>query len=167
MKYSSFYSVEKILEEIVERCLENKALKKLLYYTDKNALYLPELTFEQSHSLIGTCIKTVPQIDIEPDAKPYLIISLDNFIPVEGAPGFRDISLSVDILCPYQYWNLNDFKLRPYTIAGEIDSMISNFKLGDNGVADFIGAKQLVLNEHIGGCTLQFFIQSFYDRKSI
>jgi hypothetical protein len=53
---------------------------------------------------------------------------------------FRNISLSFDILCNYSDWKLDNFKLRPYSIAGEIDGMINQLTLA-NGIADFVGAK--------------------------
>lgn len=162
-KWSSFQAVPKTLETVTGLCLSNEKLKKLLYYSDKHALGMPNLTPEQSLSLLGKQIRIVPKLEVEPDAKPYIIISLDNFVPMPSQTTFKTVTLSIDILCAYDYWLLDDFVLRPYAIAGELDGMINNSTLVNKGVADFVGAKQLVLNEYLGGCSLYYKIETFYD----
>ena len=162
-KWSSFMSVEKTLESVVGLCLTNERLKRLLFYTDKHALSLPILTQEQTFSLLGTSILTVPKLQVDPDTKPYIIITLDNFVPNPGQTTFRQITLSIDILCSYQHWSLTDFKLRPYSIAGELDGMINNSFITGAGLADFMGAKQLVLNNYLGGCTIYYNLETFFD----
>lgn len=108
----------------------------------------------------------VPKLEVEPDAKPYVIISLDNFVPQEGQTTFRSVQLSFDIVAPFEFWPLEDFRLRPYSIAGEIDAMVnhSNFF---NGIANFIGAKQLILNDYMGGLTLYYKIEVYGDDKKL
>jgi hypothetical protein len=162
--WSSFQIVPKMLETIVGLCMNNERLKRLLYYSDPHALSLPRLNKEQTASLIGTAIKIVPKLEIDPDVKPYIIISLDQFIPIPGQTTFRQVTLSIDILCAYKDWTLIDFGLRPYAIAGELDGMLNNSSVSLNGgVADFTGAKQLVLNEYLGGCTLYYNIETLLD----
>lgn len=144
----------------------NERLKRLLYYTDSKALSLPKLTQQQAYGLLNSQIKIVPVVNLEPDAKPYVVISLDNFIPQEGQTTFRTLQMSFDIACRFEDWPLEDFKLRPYSIAGEIDAMInrSNFF---NGIANFIGAKQLILNDYVGGITLYYQIEALGDDKQL
>jgi hypothetical protein len=161
--WSSFLSVEKTLEEVVGLIMHNDRLLRLLYYTDKHALKLPQLTQQQAMSMLGEQIKIVPKIVVDPDTKPYIIISLDNFVPNPGQTTFRQITLSIDVFCAYDHWVLEDFKLRPYTIAGELDGMINNSFITGAGLADFMGAKQLVLNEHLGGCSLYYNLETFFD----
>jgi len=138
---SSFVSVEKTLAEIVKRLISNEKLKRLLYYTDKHALGLPKLTQEQTMKLIGEQIRIVPKITAEKDEKPYIIVQLEQFTPLADTTTFREIKLSIDIFCLYDHWILDNFKLRPYAIAGEIDGMLNNSSVNGNQVADFIGAK--------------------------
>lgn len=159
---SSFMSVEKILEQIVQRMLVNERLKRLLYYTDKHALKLPKLTQEQSHSLINTSILIVPQLKIDPDAKPYVIISLSDFTPMPGQTTFKNITLTFDIFCNFDHWVLENFKLRPHAIAGEIDGMI-NSSFINTGVAKLNGARQLFLNEWLGGISVDYNVETYLD----
>ncbi len=159
--YPSFQIVEKTLEKVTNMCLVNDRLKRLLYYTDKHCLALPKLNQEQSLSLIGTNILIVPKLKVDPDTKPYIIFSLDDFVPEPGQTTFRSVLLSIDILCDYNHWTLDDFKLRPYCIAGELDSMI--YKSFCSGIGRFVGARQLVLNEHLGGCTVIYSLETMLE----
>lgn len=165
-RYSTFASVEKYLQDIVAVLMRNERLKRLLYYTDSKALALPKLTQKQAYELLNHQIKMVPRLEVEPDAKPYVIVSLDNFIPQEGQTTFRSVQLSFDIVAPFEFWPLEDFRLRPYSIAGEIDAMVnhSNFF---NGIANFIRAKQLILNDYMGGLTLYYQIEVYGDDKKL
>lgn len=164
--FATFISVEKTIAEVVSLCMQNARLKRLLYYTDKHALSLPALNQEQSYSLLGEQIKTVPKLKVDPDVKPYVMISMDNFVPAPNQTDFRSATLEIDILCSYDHWQLDDFKLRPYAIAGEIDGMVNNTSL-DSRVADFIGAKRLVLNETLGGVMLYYNLETFFDDKEL
>jgi len=53
----------------------------------------------------------------------YMIISFDNFIESSN-PEFRDNIIEFDIICHFEQWQLQDFDLRPYRIAAELDSML-------------------------------------------
>ena len=162
-RYSSFMSVEKTLADVVQLLLKNERLKRLLYYTDRHALGLPKLTQEQTYSLIGNQIRIVPKLTVDFDAKPYVIISLDKFTPMENQTTFRSVQMSIDILCPFEHWQLDDFKLRPYSIAGEIDAMVNNSFISGIGVADFIGAQQLIINDNWGGISLYYNVETYGD----
>lgn len=164
-RYSSFASVENTLSKVVERLMKNDRLKRLLYYTDRHALGLPRLNQEQSYSLLNHQLRIVPKLTIEHDAKPFVIISLDNFVPFEDQTTFRSFQLSFDILVPFEFWQLDNFKLRPYAIAGEIDGMINNDFVIGTQVADFQGAKQLILNESLGGLSLFYNVETYKDDK--
>lgn len=158
----TFRSVEKTFSEIVQLLLKNERLGKLLYYTDKHCEGLPPLTQEQFMSMLNNQIKIVPKLEVDADAKPYIIISLDNFVPTLVGSDFRSAVLSFDILTSYEFWLLDDFRLRPYAIAGELDSMINGAKL-QGRTSDFLGAKQLILNEHVGGVSLYFNLDTSFD----
>ncbi len=165
-RYSTFASVEKYLQEVVGVLMQNERLKRMLYYTDSKALSLPKLTQQQAFGLLNHQIKTVPQLNLEPDAKPYVIISLDNFVPIEGQTTFRELQLSFDIVARFEDWPMEDFRLRPYSIAGEIDAMINHSNFFE-GIANFIGAKQLILNDYMGGITLYYQIKAYGDDKKL
>ena len=51
---------------------------------------------------------------------------------------------------------MNDYKLRPWEIAGYIDGILNGEKLSGIGTLQFLGASQLVLNEYLGGVLLRY-----------
>ncbi len=161
---SSFLILEKDFERIANKMLTNPRLLKLLYYRTPDALNKPSLTAEQKMSLINKEIKIIPKLDIEKECPIFVVIGFDNFIPNDSNPLFRDCTVSFDILCHPDHWNLGNFQLRPYKIAGEIDAMFNFQKMTGIGELQFMGANQLVLNEQLMGLTLMYrSVQSTED----
>lgn len=164
---SSFLSLEKDYRLIINKLLDNEDLKKLLYRTDKTCLSTscPNLTEDETMELIQKkYIKIVPKVGVEPDLKAQLIISFDNFVPSDNLQ-FRDCDIVFDIICNFNLWELTDFQLRPYKIAGIIDSMFNNKKLTGVGNVQFIGASQIVLSDEIAGITLMYSVTHGKDDK--
>lgn len=145
---SSFLSMEKDTALIVNKMLKNDELKKLLYYPIKEYHSMPNLTQEQTLSLINDQIKIVPNLKIDNEVKSYVFITFDNFVENAVNPEFRDNTITFDIMCHYDIWNLGDFKLRPYRIAGELDSMFNNAHLTGIGELYFSGANYIALENH-------------------
>lgn len=152
---SSFLSMEKDTGIIVNEILKNNRLKKLLYYTTSDAMEKPNLTEDQSLSLLGTNIKIVPKLYVDGSVLNYVLINFDNFTPSEN-PEFRDNTIQFDIVCHFDQWNLRDYALRPYKIAGEIDSMFNLKKLTGIGYLEFVGATQIVLTDEFAGLCLMY-----------
>lgn len=153
---SSFLSLEKDMGIIVRDMLANDRLKKLLFYEDKNCLNLPSLTEEQTYSLINKQIRISPEIEIDKDMCSYIFITFEKFFPNDSNPEFRDNSIVFTIGCHINSWNLGDFKLRPYKIAGELDSMFNNKNMFGIGQLEFVGAEQVVFNEEFAGLKLTY-----------
>ena len=154
--HSSFLSVEKDMEIITNKILKNERLKKLLYYTTKDALDKPNIGEDASLELFGKNIKIVPKLYIDEEVLNYLIIDFDDFTPNKENPEFRDNTISFDIICHFDQWQLEDFQLRPYRIAAELDSMMDKKKFTGIGELQFLGANQIILNEEFGGLSLMY-----------
>ena len=152
---SSFLSMEKDLNLIINKMFKNERLKRLLYYTDKNALNKPNITEDQSLELINKNIKIVPKLYVDSSVLNYIIINFDKFTPSRN-PEFRDNIIEFDIVCHFDQWQLEDFALRPYKIAAEIDSMFNNTHLTGIGELQFIGATQIVLTDEFAGVCLMY-----------
>ena len=152
---SSFLSLEKDAALIINKMLKNQRLQKLLFYADRHCLELPDLTQEQTYGLINKQIKLIPKLEVDNEILSYVIVSFDNFTP-SGNPEFRDNIISFDIICHFDQWQLGDFRLRPYCIAGEIDAMLNNQHLTGIGTLQFLGANQLVLNDELAGVSLMY-----------
>ena len=152
---SSFLSTEKDLDLIISGMLKNERLKRLLFYTSKDALNRKNLTEDESLSLINKNIKIVPKLTVDGSVLNYIIISFDNFTPSEN-PEFRDNIIEFDIICHFDQWQLQDFALRPYKIAGEIDSMFDKKHLTGIGKLEFLGGNQIILNNEFAGLCLMY-----------
>ena len=153
--HSSFLSIEKDINIIINKMFENDRLKKLLYYNTKDCLNKPKLTEEQTLSLINKQIKMVPKLYVDKSVLNYIIISFDNFTP-SANPEFRDNIVEFDIICHFDQWQMNDFKLRPYRIAAEIDMLFNNQKMTGIGELQFLGANQVILTDEFAGLCLMY-----------
>lgn len=162
---SSFLSVDKDMSLIVNYILKNERLKKLLYYTTKDSLNRPKLTEDESLELFGRNIKIVPQIVVDGSVKNYIIVNFDSFTTNSSNPYFRDNLIEFDIICHYDQWQLQDFQLRPYRIAAELDSMLNGQRLTGIGKLEFVGASQIPLtNDYAGLCLIYSAIHGDEDK---
>ena len=153
--HSSFLSIEKDMNIIINKMFENDRLKKLLYYNTKDCLNKPKLTEEQTLSLINKQIKMVPKLYVDKSVLNYIIIGFDNFTQ-SANPEFRDNIIEFDIICHFDQWQMNDFKLRPYRIAAEIDMLFNNQKMTGIGELQFLGANQIILTDEFAGLCLMY-----------
>ena len=153
--HSSFLSVEKDMGIITNMMLKNNRLKKLLYHTTKDCLNKPKLTEDQTVDLIGKNIKMVPKLTVDGSVLNYIIITFDNFTRTEN-PEFRDNIIEFDIICHFDQWQLQDFQLRPYMIAAEIDTMFNEKHLTGIGTLNFLGANQIILTDEFAGLCLMY-----------
>ena len=153
--HSSFLSVEKDMGIITNMMLKNNRLKKLLYYTTKDCLKKPKLTEDQTVELIGKNIKMVPKLTVDGSVLNYIIVTFDNFTRTEN-PEFRDNIIEFDIICHFDQWQLQDFQLRPYMIAAEIDTMFNEKHLTGIGTLNFLGANQIILTDEFAGLWLMY-----------
>lgn len=154
--HSSFLSVEKDLDIITSTMMKNERFKKLLYYTTPDALERSSLSNKETAELFSKNIKIVPKLYIDGSVLAYVIITFDNFTPNATNPEFRDNIVSFDIICHFDQWDLNDFKLRPYKIAAEIDTMFNNKHLTGIGELQFLGANQIILTDEFAGLSVMY-----------
>lgn len=152
---SSFLSLEKDLGIIADLIIKNERLQKLLYYSTPDALQRNRLNSQQVSELFGKYVKIVPKLYVDGSVLTYVIISFDNFTQ-SGNPEFRDNIVEIDVICHFDQWQLTDFSLRPYKIAGEIDSMLNNKRLTGIGELQFLGASQMILTDEFAGLCLMY-----------
>ena len=99
---------------------------------------------------------------LHPIKAPYF----DNFIPNRTNPEFRGNVIEFDIICHFDQWQMDDFKLRPYRIAAEIDSMFDKTHLTGIGLLEFAGGSQIILtDEYAGFCLLYRAVHGEEDKR--
>lgn len=101
---SSFLSVQKDLNLIIDKIFASKRLQNLLYYNTPDALDKPYLNEDEQLSLFKNNIKVVPKLYIDGSVLSYIIISFDNFTTNAENPEFRDNIISFDIICHFDQW---------------------------------------------------------------
>lgn len=163
---SSFLSMDKDLSIICEQLIFDERLKKLLYYNTPDALSRPNIGEEESDKLFGKNIKMVPKLYVDGSVLTYIIVSFDNFTKNRTNPEFRDNIIEFDVICHFDQWQLQDYQLRPYRIAAEIDSLFDNKHLTGIGKLEFLGANQIILtDEYAGICLMYQAIHGEEDKK--
>lgn len=168
---SSFLSIEKDIERILtklffENQIENRQLLRLLVIPTKDCLSNTTST-EYKEKIANTTlatlfrdgyIKLAPKIAMPEQeiVKSYIIISFDNFVESATNPQYRDCTIHFDIICHTDYWNMDNYQIRPLKIAGYIDGILNKAKLTGIGTLEFMGCNELVLDEVLSGYTLSY-----------
>lgn len=157
---SSFLGMAKDTSLIIEKILSNKKVLRLIYYNSPECLDWKrdkDLTSVQIKELFDKKqISNIPKIQIDKDRRTYLRVTFDSFTPNATNTFYRDHIVEIKIICHFQDWGLRNFELRPYRIAGEIDSMLAGQHLTGIGELTFLGADQDIYDEEYGGVTLRY-----------
>lgn len=168
---SSFLSVEKDTEQILKKLFfdnkpYNRELIRLLVINTKDCLTdldNPEYKDTVRNMSLGKLIeqgyiKLEPKIKMSEheQVKAYIVISYDNFTQNKTNPEFRDCTVNFDIICHTDYWRMDNYQIRPLKIAGYIDGILNNTKLTGIGTFNYIGCKEMVLDEILSGYTLSY-----------
>lgn len=168
---SSFLSCEKDIEEILRKLFVSSKpysdyLKRLLIINTKDCLDNETSTTIQQ-KIADTNLAKLRQegyIKLEPkirlgeneEVKSYIIVSCDNFSPNATNPHYRDCTVTFDIICHTDYWDIGNYRVRPLKIAGYIDGILNKARLSGIGTFQFMGCNQLILNETLSGYTLMY-----------
>lgn len=167
---SSFLSFEKDVETILKALFvqsqpHSDSLKRLLVINTKDCLdntesqvykdVLEEMTLAKL--IKNGYIKLNPKIRMpeHEEIKSYIIISADNFTPTSN-PQYRDCTLTFDVICHIDYWDIGDYRQRPIKIVGYLDGLLNNAKLSGIGELEFVGCNELILNEDLAGYSLMY-----------
>lgn len=168
---SSFLSCEKDIEEILRKLFISSNpysdyLKRLLVINTKDCLdNNSSTTIQQKIADMSLAklrqegyIKLEPKIDFgeHEEVKSYILVSCDNFTPNITNPYYRDCTVTFDIICHTDYWDLGNYRVRPLKIAGYIDGILNKARLSGIGTFEFMGCNQLILNDTLSGYTLMY-----------
>ena len=83
------------------------------------------------------------------------LLDVDDVILLDKTE-YRDNTFGIDIICHYDNWDLGDYDLRPYRIAGEIDSMLDKTHLTGIGELEFVSAVPYIYDEEFAGLSLTY-----------
>lgn len=168
---SSFLSCEKDAELIIKKLFVDSKpysdmLKRLLLINTSDCLddmtnqaYIDKIKNTSIADLKEQgYLRLSPKLNLgeNEEVKSYIVISFDNFFPNSTNPEYRDCTVMIDILCHSDYWDLGNYRLRPFKIAGYIDGILNNTRLSGIGKFQFMGANELIFNEALSGYCLVY-----------
>ena len=165
---SSLLGMPKDAAIIIDRILSNPNLLRLLVYETRDWQSQPLPNGEQIKELITSHqISSVPKIKIDSKEKTYIRLTYGTVIRNASNPEYRDNTFGIDIICHYDNWDLGDFELRPYRVAGEIDAMLDKTHLTGIGELEFVSATPYVYNEEFAGVSLTYLaVRGHEDQKN-
>ena len=165
---SSLLGMPKDAAIIIDRILSNPNLLRLLVYETRDWQSQPLPNGEQIKELFTSHqISSVPKIKIDSKEKTYIRLTYGTVIRNASNPEYRDNTFGIDIICHYDNWDLGDFELRPYRVAGEIDAMLDKTHLTGIGELEFVSATPYVQNEDFAGVSLTYLaIRGHEDQKN-
>lgn len=161
---SSFLSCEKDTELILRKLfIESKpysdVLKKLLVVQAPDALdknydvsqYDLKRLIDEQYVNMDPLVK-LPEYD---QVKAFIGLHFDNFTPSDN-PEFRNSMIHFEVVCNHDYWELGDYRQRPFKILGYIDGILNKSKLTGIGQLNFVGASKALLNEKWSAFALSY-----------
>lgn len=165
---SSLLGMPKDAAIIIDRILSNPNLLRLLVYETRDWQSQPLPNGEQIKELFTSHqISSVPKIKIDSKEKTYIRLTYGTVIRNASNPEYRDNTFGIDIICHYDNWDLGDFELRPYRVAGEIDAMLNKTHLTGIGELEFVSATPYVYNEEFAGVSLTYLaVRGHEDQKN-
>lgn len=192
--YSSFMSHDRDIEKVLKALFVQSRpysdyLKRLLIINAPDCLDMNNTQYQKvidSFTLKDLIdkeyIRLNPRIQRgeHQEIKTYILINLDHYTQGQN-PNYRDYTLDFDIVSVKErnVWVLNNYKIRPITIAGCIDGIL-NSVLNKNGVNnglsptmkltgigryEFLKCDLTVLNEDLSMYTLSYLGKHFSEDK--
>ena len=165
---SSLLGMPKDAAIIIDRILSNPNLLRLLVYETRDWQSQPLPNGDQIKELFTSHqISSVPKIKIDSKEKTYIRLTYGTVIRNSSNPEYRENTFGIDIICHYDNWDLGDFELRPYRVAGEIDAMLDKTHLTGIGELEFVSATPYVYNEEFAGVSLTYLaVRGHEDQKN-
>lgn len=153
----------KNLIKIGKRLLNNQNLLKLLINTDLDPLN-PEIHPDNvnGYDLMNKNIRFVPLLDSkEQTVTSKIIIFLDEGVTNSLNPDNENLSLLINIYCPFSEWLIAGDNLRPFAIMSEVRKSIQDRRINGLGEIKYLGFSVTSLTEEMSTYTMRFEINAF------
>lgn len=143
--------LKKLLVINTEDCIDEKSKNAKTYQKFIDSLSVKDLR-EQGY------IRLEPKFTMgeHEEVKSYILLSFNNFTPNDTNPEYRDCTVTFDVICHTDYWDIQNYQLRPIKIVGYIDGILNETKLTGIGKFHFLGCNELILDENLSGYTLMY-----------
>ena len=161
VKYGQEIGVNLI--KIAKKLLDNQDLCKLLVNTDLDPLN------PNTHpnnidgiSLLHKNIRVVPLVTAEDQTTESKIVLLFDEGGVNRSNSDNEnLSLLINIYCPFKEWSITGDTLRPFAIMSEIRKSIEDKRINGLGEIVYRGFNVSTLTEEMGSYMMRFAINAF------
>lgn len=151
------------LIKIAKKLLDNQDLCKLLVNTDLDPLN------PNTHpnnidgiSLLHKNIRVVPLVTAEDQTTESKIVLLFDEGEVNRSNSDNEnLSLLINIYCPFKEWSITGNTLRPFAIMSEIRKSIQDKRINGLGEIVYRGFNVSTLTEEMGSYMMRFAINAF------
>ena len=151
------------LIKIAKKLLDNQDLCKLLVNTDLDPLN-PNTHPNNidSISLLHKNVRVVPLVTAEDQTTESKIVLLFDEGEVNRSNSDNEnLSLLINIYCPFKEWSITGDTLRPFAIMSEIRKSIQDKRINGLGEIVYRGFNVSTLTEEMGSYMMRFAINAF------
>lgn len=153
----------KNLIKISKKLIQNQDLLKLLVNTDLDPLdkdkhpeYIDGLT------LMNKNIRIVPLLKADDQTTSSKLVLLFDEGEINSSNSDNEnVSLMINVYCPFEEWLIAGDQLRPFAIMSEIRKSIQDKRINGLGEIKYLGFSVSTLTEEMGCYTMRFFINAF------
>ena len=151
------------LIKIAKKLLDNQNLCKLLVNTDLDPLNpITHPNNIDGISLLHKNIRVVPLVTAEDQTTETKIVLLFDGGEVNRSNSDNEnLSLLINIYCPFKEWNITGDTLRPFAIMSEIRKSIQDKRINGLGEIVYRGFNVSTLTEEMGSYMMRFAINAF------
>ncbi len=151
------------LIKIAKKLLDNQDLCKLLVNTDLDPLN------PNTHpnnidgiSLLHKNVRVVPLVTAEDQTTESKIVLLFDEGEINRSNSDNEnLSLLINIYCPFKEWSITGDTLRPFAIMSEIRKSIQDKRINGLGEIVYRGFNVSTLTEEMGSYMMRFAINAF------
>lgn len=151
------------LIKVGKKLAKNQTLLKLLLNTDKQPLN-PELHPEKytMFDVLNKNIRFVPLMLIDDQKVTSKIIIMFDEANINGNNvDNENVSMLINIYCPFEEWLVEGNNLRPFMIMSEIRKDLQDARINGLGEIKYLGYSISTLTEECGCYTMRFMINAF------
>ena len=153
----------KNLIKISKKLIQNQDLLKLLVNTDLDPLDKdkhPE--YIDGLNLMNKNIRVVPLLKADDQTTSSKLVLLFDEGEINSSNSDNEnVSLMINVYCPFEEWLIAGDQLRPFAIMSEIRKSIQDKRINGLGEIKYLGFSVSTLTEEMGCYTMRFFINAF------
>lgn len=146
---SSLYKIKNVLKA-------DSNIRKLLYYTTKDALTKNEVSYSKMDNFIT--LQPVFNMNVEQfNRNAFISIAISEMEEAEEETLYNGV-LRINVICKNENWEIDDNKIRPLRIISIIKDLLDNRKFDASHKLFFVNMQIVTLDEYNSGYMVLFGI---------